>query len=76
MLAFCEFKLKHLVQCDQYLEEYDQIKKNGEIVNEEIEDAVNEMKLELSKMKKEHGDTGDGEEEEWMDVEEDDEIGE
>lgn len=27
------------------------------------------MKVELSKMKKEHGDTGDGEEEEWMDVE-------
>lgn len=75
MLAFCEFKLSHFAQCEDYLEEYDQIKHNGEIVNEEIEEAIAEMKVELSKRKKEHEETGEGEEDEWMDVEDEEDFG-
>jgi hypothetical protein len=52
MLAFCSFRLGNLLSCEEYLEEYEQIKQNGEIVNEEIEEAVSEMKVELSKKKK------------------------
>lgn len=32
------------------------------------------MKLELAKKKKEHEETGEGEEDEWMDVQDEDEI--
>lgn len=74
MLSFCSFKLGHIAECEDYLEEYNQIKNEGEIVNEEIEEAIAEMKVELFKRKKEQGETGEGEgegedEEEWMDVE-------
>lgn len=75
MLAFCSFKLSRLISCEEYLEEYELIKQDGEIVNEEIEEAVAEMKLELTKRRKEYeetGEEGDEEDEEWMDVEDND----
>ena len=76
MLAFCCFKLQDLTKCEDYVDEYDekyeQKKKNGEILDEQIEDAMNEMKMQMSKKKKDHNQTGEGQEEEWMDVEEED----
>ena len=58
MLAFCCFKMGNIEHCEQYIEEYQQAKQNGEIVNEEIEEAMNEMKVEISKKKKEVDETG------------------
>ena len=62
MLLYCSFKLNRLVDCEQYLEEYEQAKQNGEIINEQIEEAVAEVKVELAKKKKEQEETGQGEE--------------
>ena len=71
MLAFCCFKLGNFAHCEEYLEEYEQAKQNTEITNEQIEDAIKEMKVELSKRKKQIEETG--EDDEWMDVEDEDE---
>ena len=53
MLAFCSFKIGNIESTQEYLEEYQLAKQNGEIVNEQIEEAVAEMKAEMTKNKKE-----------------------
>jgi hypothetical protein len=69
MLAYCSFKLEDLVRCEEYLDEYDQGRLDGQEADAEIEEAVAEMKVELANKKREAGETGEDEEGDWMDVE-------
>lgn len=69
MLAYCSFKLEDLVRCEEYLDEYDQGRLDGQEADAEIEEAVAEMKVELANKKREVGETGEDEEGDWMDVE-------
>lgn len=56
MLAYCSFKLAEWATCEEYLEEYDERaqdkRHNGEILDEQVEEAVAEIKNELAKRKK------------------------
>jgi hypothetical protein len=81
LLAYCAFKLKKYEECDDYIDEYKDSENN--IKDEEIEEAMEELIMELNKIKQLNKgnlsqgmeETGEHNEEdiedEWMDVEDD-----
>ena len=72
LLAFCAYNMDKLNLCQQYIQDYPE----GQMVDEEVQDAMKELKAELQKKMKKGADEteeGMGEDDEWMDVEDDDE---
>lgn len=68
LLAYCAYQLGQYSACKDYIAEYPE----GQMLDEEVEEAMKELKAELAKKAKKGGDDteeGNAEEDEWMDVE-------
>lgn len=73
LLAYCAYQMGEYALCKDYIAEYPE----GQMTDEEVGEAMKELKEELGKKMKKGGDDteeGCGEDEEWMDVEDGEDL--